>query len=1484
MTDLINFDNEAGVIDFGTADNTVSDIKRDRELQLQERAGVEPSEDFEGVRAGLASNIEQTQLEELYEVSSNSLQSGANADAVSKYIQQFNPTVSAQDLDISLEVAAAATQAEESFIDNENTAINNAVDISNIEEDLAKDELFTTYISELRDYAKSGNVVTKFGELVESLVEPQITQNMFVQSLFPGGKKNGVALTQETYAEAVREYFAENASKMSVKEFKQFLDASYAHIVSKSPNTWMLAEALDAIEAGGNRWIDYFGWAEGVGWGADAVTTAAKAAKRAGNINKLGKLAKESHVSGNTADMAKEYITPTITKPVQTIEEVSSSSRVAPDLADSVSIQEAQRVVDEAGIVGIRDEAELEIIAKQARDKAGEVFDKRAVDPVDAYAVELPDGSLQTNVLLGNSRGNAMTAKIATQKAEALGLAEDQWRLVKKDGEGYFIETSETVVKPNTGTADATQWNIQFSHKPLQFLEGPINFVNKHFGGVIKIGKEAHARAVEADRAQQALVGKFIKDYQRSMTKLDKEGRQALENLYLEGQHLNEGFGKWFTKEELDAKEIAEDVQKAYFDYQKMSDIEYVAKDADYIRKLTRAGFQSFNDGIIGRKKPIKGFVYDAKKLVRDLDGNIIDDLTAYGDNTHTLVEVAVNRIGVDDFDMTHVLIPNSALKESPLPRYSTHYLPGGRRSYMQGENYVKIGTTYINSRTGTVLNGFPKTLTTGDDIRTLQKYADEVNKIADIAKRGIKSPTAIMKEIEKAELKFFNIDNYDAYKKLIKTSDNPKGIIDPAHKAKVVGSGQKYNYDNAFESLEDNLGDIDTALQDLINTRAQFSRHRGNILDDVNGHQARLVDLPEMYNRTIRKAAYTLSKGELLQWYNKELEKFSGVISNWNSIRNLPAMDRLYKAEVPQGALRGRMPLEDRRMVRAAERFLQHAGRILGAKTKADEFFDRAMYGVAKAVNSLTPKQLRNRKVFEKIANSKPQSAAKGVVFWSAMGAYNFSQLIKQGLGVMNTLAAKPIHGTQAMLAYPFIRLIRGSDSFPKMKQVLSKAVQAELGLTTTEFNKLMKYFDDLGVKYSSGLEIGARAEFGEALARDKNILEKVWDSQYWPMREGNALNYYVADIAAFLEKKDKSFREIAQYSDDLFMNMTRSNASSFQAGQNIPLTDLAAQWMSYPVRMIEMLGGRLSIGQKARIVLANTVLFGTAGTFLSDEQELHTYQWMVDEGVSPETVDKILSGGIRYLAKEAGINFDEGVRVGEQVEGIFKLINLADGEVNVPDFAGKKAVPEILATIGAIKEFIAPECGDVDYYRWLKYVAVTKDLPTGIRNIAKGVVGLVEGKFYDTHGRIIKKDVNASQAIAQMLGFGPVENRQLTDEYIALLDKDEAVAEAIKTVEPYIQAIRLYESRTPEDQEHLQNIYNNRDVVLKGLRRDLRELYPDGDAVRLFDSQVAKMTTGEYKYVTEERTRKAVEGLGYNQTQIILRKKEEILNGSVR
>ena len=144
MTDLINFDNEAGVIDFGAADNTVSDIKKDRELQLQERAGVEPSEDFEGVRAGLASNIEQTQLEELYEVSSNSLQSGANADAVSKYIQQFNPTVSAQDLDISLEVAAAATQAEESFIDNENTAINNAVDVSNIEEDLAKDELFTT--------------------------------------------------------------------------------------------------------------------------------------------------------------------------------------------------------------------------------------------------------------------------------------------------------------------------------------------------------------------------------------------------------------------------------------------------------------------------------------------------------------------------------------------------------------------------------------------------------------------------------------------------------------------------------------------------------------------------------------------------------------------------------------------------------------------------------------------------------------------------------------------------------------------------------------------------------------------------------------------------------------------------------------------------------------------------------------------------------------------------------------------------------------------------------------------------------------------------------------------------------------------------------------------------------------------------------------------------------------------------------------------
>lgn len=1482
MVQTINFNKPIERINYNIYNNLLPEEQRERELDLQERAGIELSTRYEETRQGLALEQEEDSMQNLYRASENALKNGVDPKAVSDFIRAYVPDVTGEDIDIALEAAAGERQVVEAFQNNKQTALNNAVDGIDPTDDMIKAELRSTFLKKIDAYIAGRSPWTKFKNFARTFIDPQLHQNWAIQSYLPEEAfKEGKSITQEGYSKAIFKYFQDNWNKaQSAREYADFLDNTYDYIIKQNPNVVMLQDMKDALETGANPWIDRLGFAEVLAMGAGAVKNGFQAAKRAGDVSKIKQLATAAAKKTNKEELVKEALTPSITKPVQNAAELAGEGYVAEQLAIDIGGATADEVVKAARVSGIYNEAELGIIGKRVKEDIGEVFGKSAIDPMDVFVKEDSEGMLKAVAVFGDNSGKALTLKRAENLAGKLGFEEGTYEIIKKDGAGFYVRkevdiTTDSKHFSRYSSFDKTQPDITDEWSYKGFLESPINWLLKHFGGSTKIGKEAHDRAVEADRIFQGLVSKFHKDYKSSFNRLDKEGKQALRTVFKEGL---QGFGKWFKPEELAAKGLSDEQVAAYYNFKKVSDIQYLANNADKRTILNRKGYKVYGE-YIGKEERVS-LLNTKIDVIKDTEGNLVTDLSKYSSDEYVAIRVNRQQSLKEDYDFTHIIMKKTEANAAELPQYVTSYMPGGRREYTIGNKFVKIGRSVFNPVTKTKMNGFVKTFVAGTDVAKLQKYADEMNEAIDIFKMFQGDEVTGARMLEQANFQEFKVDNWEDLKSMMRTSDNPKGDIDPEYRAQVVESNQPYDFGNTLENLSDDMRDEDWALQELLDMRAKYSRHRGNALDDINGGTARIVDLDDIYDKTIQRAAYSLAKGDLVHWYAKELDSFKKVISNWDEVSKLSDMEKLNRATV-LSVERKDLSQDQLRMLRSAERFLGHSRRILNSKTKWDIYLQNTMTRTAKMLDCVLPKEWQRGKVFETVANANPSKVARALGFNYVMGWWNPAQLVKQGLGTLNVVALEPVNGAKAMMLYPLVRLARASGDYKGVFKVYRDAAMKLSGLTEKEFDDLLKYVDRYATKNASGLLVGADKEYGSALARDKNLFKKAWDTQYVFMKEGNAANFYVADIAAYLSKKGSDFREIAGYADDLFVNMTKTSESAFQAGQSLPTAALA-QWMTYPMRMVETLfSGRLTTAQKARLWGSQIALWGTAGTFGDDETDVNMYSGLVKHGISPEMADVITNGLIGAAAHDNGIYIDEGLGLKEQLTGMFGVYDAVRGEFKLPNIPAGKALPQGLAILSAINEMVAPETGDYDFWRYLKYVATTKNLPSSWRNTSKALLAMKYKKFYDNYGDEIKSDAETHHAIAQFLGFGPYETKQLRDMYVGFTDREEALEAMIERIKPYADAMKHYNYLDPDKEQHLKIIEENYKTVLRGELELLRESFPEGDTMATAYKRIQDLLFTPAERSTEKKTIKSYDQLGIATTQIILRNSEEIRNG---
>lgn len=1342
-------------IDFRTDLNIVDTWQRDREMSLQERAGLEYSTDYLGTRQGLAAQESEAGLADMYTVAENSLKNGANPDTIAKAINSYQPAVSNTDVDVSLEVASAEQQVIDANNTNPKTATNNAVDGIDVAAAQTQNEIFTNWRQDVKNIAQSRPLLRKWSDGVETAslsltgLYP-IFNPVAVRTIFPTVDLSGT-YSMKGMTDKIRENLQQARDTMTPQQYHDYLYGMLDYWKSNSAFNWgKIDNILDDVYEGSTYTEDALELAatvDGVVGAARSVYKGYKAAKQVGDINLLRRQARDAMETTDTETIAKEFVTPSAAKPTQNITEVSSDDRVTDMIGDRVSALEAEAYVREQQSAGILDETQLSNLAKRRAKSVREQFNRKNSNVVDVYAEELDSGVVELRSVIGDAEGNALDHDDAVKLAKRLKLKEGEYSIVRKDNEGFFVEAKSNIEDPYgkaiyAGNIDEWTWK-----------GGLRDWFTRHFAGVLKVGKEAHARSVLADRKYNHIIRDLGNRYTHSFYALDKAEKDNLYTIYEKGL---EGDGKWFTRDELlNDFGASEKTVDAYFDFKTVQDIEYLAKNEKTRRELVREGYKDFGkDHIIGTEESLEK-VYGSNYIIADSDGQILKnaDVSTLNPSEYTLVRTARGRSVQDDTVATHILLKKSEANVNELPKFVLNYTPGGRREYANGTVFVKNGRSWYNPTTGNMLNGAPKTLTTSMSLKEAKEYAEEAN-------RAIRIWNSSKTDIEKArdiaayDFQYFKLENYEHLKQLMRTKENPNGLIDPAFDVQVMEKGGKYTYNNGLETFEETLNDVDWDLQDLLDSRAMYNRNRGNWLDALNGDKARIVDMEEIYDKTMQKAAYTLSKGDLENWYGREFSRFRGVIENWNDIKDLNPREMINAAKVRDSLYAGDT---DKNLIRAAERYIMKAKVAFNGRTAADKWVDNFL---TKFSRMITGDFGRRRGWHEAARQLNPARHLKALGFWQSMGTFNVSQLWKQGLGTAYVIGAHPVAGNKALMAYIPVRnaLSALSKGDTKALNLLKPTIGKITGLKASEVDDMLQYMTKLGARESSGLMIGNEARKG--LLFNHGAFQNLWDKQYIFMQEGNALNYYTADITSYIVNKGKSWKEIAQHSDDLFLNMTKSNESAFQRGLDFP-TSFMTQWMAYPTRSFEMMfNTRLTPAQRSGMLLSQFLMWGAGGMLGSEAFQASMYTGLNSAGCPDEVANLLAYGSLGALGAEYGIYINEGTQMLSQIDSIWSLFkHLKDGDFELPKIPVLKAGAEIYGMYNVISDVLNPDTGDFDWTYFAKQVAQTKYIPSQGKNLAKAAIMWQLGKVYNTKGEEVATDVETYRAALQALGFNTIE-----------------------------------------------------------------------------------------------------------------------------
>ena len=1005
----------------------LSEAQKKYEYDLQQAADIEPSADFAGVRSRLAQQHKDEEDANLYSDVETLVQDGLNPEEAASIVGSYDNIYKNTDIESSLEVEAGRKSMEKTLLENQTTRLNALTDPLDFnEEDFSiKNNLAEKFNQSLENFINGENAFTKIGKDVmyqQNILTrflPEDFQNQLIDSVgmipgFTSAESSTVGegkffeeldFSSEDVGNRQKQEYLKHYLNDTPEQFSNYLQDIQEQLNRRSPSASRIYlenvfgnidtsndifNLLDLIDAGGA----VAGLRQAFKGGSKS---AARYAKIMGNIKKADEQVLDAVVKGtDEATVLEDAVTLSAAQPFQSQGLMSESNRVAVEMNKLLADKEAMEYISAIQESQKLTPSQVELAEAVTKDSVMKNLSSVNNDVVDIQAISVaPDdnGVYRTRFTIGGGADNkqGMNKRMATKIAKDLKLTPDEYTIIKKDGQGYYIDVDRAFKEDELieigKDVELEDYLNQDKHSAFEKAMNPIK---RTFAGRVQVSDIAHQKDVTAMRTSWGLSSFLHRRARNSIKGLDKADMrdfkevrkiEQADNVWLSDEDIIEKYGK--KKALLDT----------HNEFKMASDIEAYMQNRTLHQKLEPLGYKMF-DGLIGR--------------IVDVNRNNFDRVVIKGANTFEELEkelakgkkvVEIHRADVtrNRLGYSYKVIDPSATNIQALPQYIVPYLPGGRRAYMWGTAFVKIGSKF--EQAGRTVNGFARTIKAGMNKKELQVFADEINKLSEIYKLGDEVKQS--KALTDADFKYLQVHDVETMNKLYKSDTNPKGFLDADYKAQVLEDGDKYVYNNGLADAYDGTERLSDALEDLVSMREATFNGRGYWLDDINGGKAKIVDPQKMWEDTIVRAAHTGTHDSLYQWYYRNFRKnFEDLVDGGRRMSDM----ELINAPLRQTS--------DTARLHAAKAFQQHYQRMAMAKTGLDRTIHNFMQNISRGLGDI----VGNRAKFEKLANTDPFAFVRTLEFCRAM-VLNLSQAWRQAEDLIASSVAHPINMAKAHL-----------------------------------------------------------------------------------------------------------------------------------------------------------------------------------------------------------------------------------------------------------------------------------------------------------------------------------------------------------------------------------------------------------------------------------------------------------------------------------
>lgn len=317
--------------------------------------------------------------------------------------------------------------------------------------------------------------------------------------------------------------------------------------------------------------------------------------------------------------------------------------------------------------------------------------------------------------------------------------------------------------------------------------------------------------------------------------------------------------------------------------------------------------------------------------------------------------------------------------------------------------------------------------------------------------------------------------------------------------------------------------------------------------------------------------------------------------------------------------------------------------------------------------------------------SRTDPATIVRSIPFHAYLGLYNPTQLFLQGSAATMAMAidGNPIRAAQSVFAYWGMRARGLSVSNRKGQGAITKAVSGALGVDASTLDEMYDAWQRSGMHLIEGEYSKIDDYLNPKMFYGSEGAAKALDGGLFFFKEGNNIHRGTSFSLAFLKWKadnpkkvmsNDDLRHITERADLMALNMTRSSNAAWQGGGTLfqKALSVPAQFFAFQVRLSElMLGTRLTVAEKARLVLTNSALWGVpAGTLGATLGFAWPFaesarQYALENNIPiAEGAPELAMEGIVSMALESvtGQNFDVEGRFGPG--GLSWLRDLMDGE----------------------------------------------------------------------------------------------------------------------------------------------------------------------------------------------------------------------------